>query len=178
MRLLAVALLVVSGSAFAEDDADGTLNPEELTLKSYVERARSGQVDIVTCMQGYMAVKSGRHDWGNTIFEACTDKGFNSVYHWRSYMAHNGLGRPEDPAEAADWDRKAAEAGDPIGQFNYGLDLLRGHGVAHDPIRGRQFVDRAARSGLDTAVALQESGYDPAAVTPDADEWKYEKPIF
>ena len=94
--------------------------------------------------------------------------------HWRSYMAHNGYGQPENPAEAAEWDRRAAELGDPVGQFNYGLDLLRGHGIARDPIRGRQWVDRAAAQGLDSALELQSSGYDPDVVTPDADEWKYD----
>jgi TPR repeat protein len=172
------ALLAMVAPAQADVDDDGSLNPEEMTLRSFVERARAGEADPVICMQGYMAVKSGRHDWGNDIFEACAEQGYTSVYHWRSYMAHNGLGRPEDPAEAAEWDKKAADAGDPIGQFNYGLDLLRGHGVPTDPIRGRQFIDRAASAGLDVAVELQEAAYDPAAVTPDADEWKYEKPLF
>jgi len=88
-------------------------------------------------MQGYFAVKSGRHDWGNDIFETCSEQGFTGVLHWRSYMAHNGLGRPESAEEATEWDRKAAETGDPIGQFNYGLDLLRGHGMTW----------RATRSG-------------------------------
>jgi len=61
---------------------------------------------------------------------------------------------------------------------NYGLDLLRGHGVPRDPILGRKFVDRAATAGLDVARELQDAAYDPAAVTPDADEWKYEKRVF
>ena len=181
MRRLAVALSLITctGAAHAEsDEGEGTLNPEELTLRAFVDRARSGKADIVTCMQGYFAVKSGRHDWGNEIFETCSEQGFTGVLHWRSYMASNGLGRPESAEEAAEWDRKAAAAGDPIGQFNYGLDLLRGHGVARDPIRGRQYVDRAASAGLDVARELQDAAYDPAAVTPDADEWKYEKRVF
>lgn len=180
MRRFAVALtlIAVTGAAQAESEEDGTLNPEELTLRAFVDRARDGKADIVTCMQGYFAVKSGRHDWGNDIFKTCSEQGFTGVLHWRSYMAQNGLGRPESAEEAAEWDRQAAAAGDPIGQFNYGLDLLRGHGVARDPIRGRQFVDRAASAGLDVARELQEAAYDPNAVTPDADEWKYEKRLY
>ncbi|MEL7000750.1 MAG: sel1 repeat family protein [Pseudomonadota bacterium] len=172
LRSFAMLCLLVA-PALADDDL-GELNPEELTLKSYVQRAAEGKADIVTCMQGYFATKSGKHDWANTIFETCTEQGYVASMHWRSYMAHNGLGRPEDAAEAAMWDRRAAETGDPIGQFNYGLDLLRGHGVARDPIRGRQWVDRAAAQGLDTAQELQSSGYDPESVTPDADRWKYD----
>ncbi len=52
------------------------------------------------------------------------------------------------------------------------------HGVARDPIRGCQYVDRAASAGLDVAIELQDAAYDPAAVTPDADEWKYQKRLF
>lgn len=173
MIRLAAALSLIAVPALAEDD-HGRLNPEEMTLRGYVDRAAEGKADIVTCMQGYFATKSGRHDWANTIFETCAAQGYVGVYHWKSYMAHNGYGRPEDPAEAAAWDRKAAEAGDPIGQFNYGLDLLRGHGIARDPILGRKWVDKAAAAGLDVAIELQSSGYDPDVVTPDADNWKYD----
>jgi TPR repeat protein len=170
---LGIVLPALAGEDAHEDDL-GALNPEELTLNSYIQRAAEGKADIVTCMQGYFATKSGDHEGANTIFETCTDQGYVGAMHWRSYMAHNGYGMPEDPAEAAEWDRRAAELGDPVGQFNYGLDLLRGHGIARDPIRGRQWVDKAAAQGLDSAIELQEGGYDPEVVTPDADSWKYE----
>jgi TPR repeat protein len=38
-----------------------------------------------------------------------------------AYLDNNGFGGAYNPDAAADWDRKAAEAGDPVGQFNYGL---------------------------------------------------------
>lgn len=174
MNRLAALVCLIAAPAFAEEVPGGELNPEELTLKSFVARAAEGKADIVTCMQGYAATKSGRHDWANTIFETCAAQGYVGVYHWKSYMAHNGFGRPEDAEEAAAWDLKAAEAGDPIGAFNYGLDLLRGHGIARDPIRGRQWIDRAAEAGLDVAIELRDSGYDPEVATPDADRWKYD----
>lgn len=174
MIRFATILCLAAYPVLADDDELGRLNPEEMTLRGYVERAAEGKADIVTCMQGYLATKSGRHDWANTIFKTCSEQGYVGVYHWRSYMAHNGYGRPESPAEAAEWDLKAAKAGDPVGQFNYGLDLLRGHGVPRDPILGRKWVDRAAAAGLDVAVELKASGYDPESVTPDADSWKYE----
>lgn len=175
MRHFLVLLCFLGVPAFAEDaDPGGELNPEELTLNSSVKRAAEGKADIVICMQGYFATKAGDHEGANTIFETCTEHGFVAAMHWRSYMAHNGYGRPEDASEAAAWDRRAAEMGDPVGQFNYGLDLLRGHGVSRDLIRGRQWIDKAAAQGLDSAVALQEGAYDPDVVTPDADKWKYE----
>ncbi|WP_338390859.1 SEL1-like repeat protein [Rhodobacter capsulatus] len=90
-----------------------------------------------------------------------------------SQLDDNGLGGPEDPAAAAEWNRRAAAAGDPVGLFNRGLDLLRGRGTARDPEAGRQFVDRAAAAGLDEAQRLQRAGYDWREVTPDADEARY-----
>lgn len=159
--------------ALAEGDPGGSLNPEEMTLGSVIDRAARGETSMTVCMQGYFAVKSADYAGGTAILDACADR-FTAAMHWQSYMEHNGLGRPESPAKAAEWDRRAAERGDPIGQFNYGLDLLRGHGVARDPIRGRQWVDKAAAAGLSDAIRLQGAGYDPGEVTPDADDWKYE----
>ena len=94
-----------------------------------------------------------------------------------SQIENNGLGGDYNPDASADWDRRAAEAGDPVGKFNHGLNLIRGHGIAPDEQLGRQFVDRAARDGLAIAQRLQDADYDLDAVTPDADNWKY-APLF
>lgn len=96
---------------------------------------------------------------------------------WMSQLDNNGLGGAYDPDAAADWDRRAADAGDPVGKFNYGLDLIRGHGVARDTERGRAMVDAAAADGLPIAQVLREADYDLDVVTPDADNWKY-GPMF
>jgi len=96
---------------------------------------------------------------------------------WMGQLVNNGLGGDYDPDAAAQWDRRAAEAGDPVGRFNYGLALIRGHGVTRDRARGRALIDQAARDGLDIARRLQAAQYDPEAVTPDADRWKY-APLF
>ena len=175
MPLLRLALIAALTAlpVLAEEDPGGDLNPEEMTLNSIIDRAARGESSMVVCMQGYFAVKSADYAGGKTILDACAEE-FTAAMHWQSYMEHNGLGRPEDPAKAAEWDRRAAERGDPVGQFNYGLDLLRGHGIARDPIAGRRWIDRAASAGLEDAIRLQGSGYDPDEVTPDADKWKYE----
>ena len=64
-----------------------------------------------------------------------------------------------------------------MGKFNYGIDLIRGHGVIRDEVLGRQFVDAAAQDGLKIAQRLQGADYDLDEVTPDADDWKY-APLF
>ncbi len=173
MAMAATAVLF-AGRALAEEvDPGGTLNPDEMSLNKALSRALQGDVDMVTCAQGYLMTKKGSHAQARRIFEACAARGWTGTMTWMSYMEDNGLGGPEDAKAAARWDRKAALAGDPIGQFNYGLDLLRGRGVARDQTLGRHYIDKAARAGVDAAKRLKEAGYDLDIVTPDADNWKY-----
>ena len=179
MRHLICALSLFAVPALAEDDLDpgGTLNPDEMSLNSALQKALRGDVDMVVCAQGYLMTKMGNHGDARTIFKNCADQGWTGTMTWMSYMEDNGFGGDENPDAAAEWDRLAAEAGDPVGMFNYGLDLMRGRGVARDDAAGRSFVDQAAAAGLAVAKRLQASGYDLDEVTPDADNWKY-APLF
>ena len=151
----------------------GTLNPDEMTWQSYVDRAREGETGMVICSMGYALTKSGDHDSARLLFENCANDGYSQAMTWMGQLDNNGLGGDYNPDAAAEWDRRAAEAGDPVGQLNYGLDLIRGHGVAKNAELGRQLVDQAAAAGLVNAKRLKSAGYDPSEVTPDADEWKY-----
>jgi uncharacterized protein len=175
---LFLALLSTSGYAFANDMPGGSLNPEEMSLSKAVERAREGDVDFVVCAQGYLLTKKGDHKAARTVFEECARQGYTGAMTWLSYLDDNGFGAPENAEQASKWDQKAAEMGDRVAQFNFGLDLLRGRGVPANSDLGRQYVDRAADAGLKDAIQLKNSGYDYTVVTPDADEWKYLKPAF
>ena len=170
---LALALPVAAGA----EEVLGDLNPEELTLDRVLRNAARGEVGMTTCAAGYMITKSGRHGAARALFERCADAGYTGAMTWMGQLDDNGLGAPENPDAAAEWDRRAAEAGDPVGMLNYGLDLIRGRGTVQDIEAGRRLVDRAAAAGLPTARRLQAAGYDPAEVTPDADDWKY-APLF
>lgn len=178
---LAAALLLAlpAGAGDAVDDAAelGDLNPDEMTLDRVMRDIGRGETSMVNCAQGYYITKSGRHGPARELFERCAGDGWTGAMTWMSQLDENGLGGPQDSGRAADWDRRAAEAGDPVGKFNHGLDLLRGHGVAADPAAGRRLVEEAARDGLKVAQQLQAAGFDPRAVTPDADEWRYQ-PMF
>lgn len=178
MRLatLATGLLLVSANSAlsqTETDAGGTLNPEELTLNRVMKDIAEGRTSMTICATGYYITKSGRHEMARELFERCAAAGWTHAMTWMSQLDDNGLGGPEDPDTAAEWDRRAAEAGDPIGKLNYGLDLMRGRGVAENRALGRQYIDEAARSGLPTAKRLRAADYDLDVVTPDADNWKY-----
>ncbi|WP_246043977.1 tetratricopeptide repeat protein [Ruegeria sediminis] len=155
----------------------GTLNPDEMTMGHVMDNIRRGQTDMTTCAAGYLITKSGRHAMARELFEVCAEAGYTGAMTWMGQLDNNGLGGAYDPDAAAEWDRRAAEAGDPVGKFNYGLALMRGHGVARDEARGRALVDEAARDGLKIARRLQRADYDLDEVTPDADNWKY-APLF
>jgi TPR repeat protein len=175
MILRATALLLLATPALA--DEYGTTNPEEMTLDRMVENARNGQTDMTTCASGYLMTKSGQHAMARETFEACAEAGYTRAMTWMSYLEDNGFGGDYDPDASTDWNRRAAEAGDPIGMFNHGLDLMRGHGTAEDQARGRALVDQAAAAGVEDARTLVDSSYDLDVVTPDADNWKY-APLF
>lgn len=161
-----------------EEDEFGSLNGEELSLDLMLRKLERGEFDPMACMYGYWATKSGNHVAARKIFMACADRGVVAAMPWMSNLEENGLGGPENPQGAAAWDKRAADMGYSIGQLNYGLDLLRGHGVARDETKARQLIDRAAAQGDSAAKQLIENGYDWRSVTPDADEHRYEQKLY
>jgi hypothetical protein len=180
----AIVILFLSGltvlPALAEPAEEfGTLNPEEMTIARILDDIARGRTSMMHCAAGYGITKKGDHGPARQVFEACARDGWTGAMTWMAQLDDNGLGAAgADPARAAGWDRLAAEAGDPVGQFNYGLDLLRGRGVAEDQAAGRALVDRAAAAGLPAAQRLRAAGYDLDEVTPDADNWKYEQRLY
>ncbi|WP_171212586.1 tetratricopeptide repeat protein [Ruegeria sp. HKCCA5426] len=179
MIRIAIALLFLGAAASAQtvEDEFGTLNPQDMGFGRVMSNIDNGVTDMTTCATGYYITKSGRHEMARKLFESCANAGYTSAMTWMGQLDNNGLGGDYDPDAAAAWDKRASDLGDSVGKFNYGLNLLRGHGVAQDPELGRAYVDEAARDGLKIAKRLQDSGYDPDEVTPDADEWKY-APLF
>ncbi|MCR8547553.1 sel1 repeat family protein [Salipiger sp. P9] len=178
MRNILTALcLLATAPAWAAGDEYGTTNPEELTWQSLRDRAAEGDTDMMVCASGYLMTKSGDHATARTIFEACAAAGYTAAMTWMSYMEQNGFGGEFDPDAAAEWDRQAAEAGDPVGKFNHGVNLMRGFGIARDEAAGRKLIDEAAGAGLPVAKRLQGAGYDLDEITPDADNWRY-APVF
>lgn len=173
--LICLALLPLP--ALAEAEAQGTLNPDEMSLNRNLDEALKGNTSMTTCASGYLMTKSGQHDMARKLFQECVADGYTGAMTWMSYLDDNGFGAPMDPDGAADYDRMAAEAGDPVGMFNYGLDQIRGRGTVQDEAAGRALVDQAAALGFKDAQRLQASGYDLEEVTPDADNWKY-APLF
>ncbi len=175
--LLLTSTLAVTAETRTVEDDYGTLNPQDTGFGRVMSNIDKGVVDMPTCATGYYITKSGRHGAARQLFEACAAAGYTGAMTWMSQLDNNGLGGEYNPDAAAEWDKRAADLGDPVGKFNYGLDLMRGHGVPKDEDLGRAYVDAAAKDGLKIAKRLQGAGYDLDEVTPDADNWKY-APLF
>ncbi len=177
VRILISLCLALAGGAHAQapdtvEDDFGILNPPDTGREMLVRKIEMGYVDSVTCSLGFNNTKYDNLPLARRLATICAEAGITKAMTWMSYLENNGLGGRPNPEAAADWDRRAAEAGDPIGLFNYGLDLIRGHGVEKDQAEGRRFVDRAAGEGLAIAKELQAADYDLDVVTPDADVWE------
>jgi len=149
---------------------DGTKNPMEFKLDAMPFQKPSTFV----CMAGYIFTKSGSHEIALKHHQKCADAGYQRSMLWLSYVYQNGYSTEERPDLSAYWDMRAAEAGNEVGMFNFGLDLLRGYGVGHYVVAGQYWINRAASAGHKRAIELREADYDLTVVTPDVDEarWK------
>ncbi|WP_299484186.1 sel1 repeat family protein [uncultured Roseibium sp.] len=179
MRTLAFLFsLALSGAALAQspvtvEDDLGILNPQDTGVAMLKRKIEMGVIDSVTCSLGINATKNDDHVLARKLTRRCAEAGYTKAMTWMSQLENNGMGGDYNPDAAAEWDRLAAEAGDSVGRFNYGLDLIRGHGVAQDEALGRRYIDQAAEDGLAIAERLRNAGYDLDEVTPDSDNWKY-----
>ena len=63
-------------------------------------------------------------------------------------MYAEGIGVPQDDAEAVQWYRRAAEQGTAEAQFNLGGMYLKGEGIPQDDAEAAQWFRRAAEQGF------------------------------
>ncbi|QIE42276.1 sel1 repeat family protein [Rhodobacteraceae bacterium SC52] len=175
--MLAIAGVCHADPAEKVEDEFGILNPEDTGIAMLQRKIEMGVIDSVTCSLGINATKNTDHELSRTLTTRCAEAGYTKAMTWMSQLENNAMGGDYNPDASAEWDRRAAEAGDPVGKFNHGLNLMRGHGTAQDEALGRRYVDDAASEGLAIAKRLQGADYDLDEVTPDADNWKY-GPLF
>ena len=184
MRPLAITITAVCLATTAQaeppvtvEDELGSLNPQDTGREMIIRKIEMGVIDPVTCSLGINVTKADNHALSRKLTKQCAEAGYTKAMTWMSQLENNGLGGDYNPDASAEWDRRAAEAGDPVGRFNHGLNLMRGQGVAKDEALGRRYVDQAADDGLAIAKRLQGADYDLDEVTPDADNWKYAPPF-
>jgi len=168
----AVAALLVAPAFAGEgevDTADGILNPEQLTLNYVVKNYDFAHGSLTYCAYGYAATKMGDHKDAINIFKKCSDNGSDAASIWMSYMSENGYATAKSPQDAAAWAKKAADRGYKVGQYDYGLALLMGHGVKQDVEAGKKLIGQAAAQGDTAAKELIDSDYNLDVAIPDAD---------
>jgi uncharacterized protein len=179
MKLLPAAAFIFLASAslsMAEKSEtvtdDGVLNPEEMTLNYFANRYDFKNGKSTACIYGYWATKAGDHVNGMKIFNKCASANIEAAMVWLSYMYENGFAVAKDFKAATDWSKKAADQGYKVGEYNYGLSLLRGHGVDKNDAAGREWIEKSAAQGFAAAQELIDSGYNVDIAIPDADEPK------
>ena len=146
LRRLLVACLVLwvpllSGQAFADVNAAGeALREGERLLRAPAESRDPG----AAC----------------ELFEQASRERLPRAW-WRLAQCHErGWGRSADKRQAADWYRRAAEAGFAYAQTAYGLALQRGDGVERDPVTGAGWFGRAALAGDSNAALALARAYE------------------
>lgn len=161
------ALLLLASPAWAEPynidrekaTADYEVNKEEMSVARAVMDILAGEVTPHNCAYGYLLFKAGNYDYTEEVFTQCAEAGIAGAMTWLSYGYKNGLGMPKDFEKMAYWDKRAADAGDAAGMFNYGIDLIRGQGVAKNEQAGQGWIDKAAAHGFEDALKLQNANY-------------------
>ncbi len=176
--VLTLAMFIMTNISHAEmpvtiEDNFGVLNPQDTGVQMLKRKIEMGVTDSVTCALGYNVTKYTNQKLARKFSRQCAEAGYTKAMTWMSHREDNGLGGDYNPDAAAKWDRRASQAGDTVGKFNHGLNLMRGHGIAKDEVAGRSFIDQAAKDGLAIAKRLKGADYDLDEVTPDSDNWKY-----
>ena len=82
---------------------------------------------------------------------AKAEKGDATAQNNLGVMYANGNGVAKDPAEAANWHRKAADQGFASAQYNLGVRYDNGNGVAKDPAEAVKWYRKAADQGVASA---------------------------
>lgn len=148
--LLSVILLLATFPALAED---GTLNPHEGGIAQLQEslKTRPERAGFI-CWVVYETQKGGLHAEALDALHSCAESGNAPSMILLSHAYENGLGTERSPERATYWVKQAALQGYSLGQYHYGMALLRGYGVTQDEDEARGWLQRAAEGGSETAA--------------------------
>lgn len=158
-------LLLASFPAQAEfgvEQADevGVTNPSDFSWRTYHEAMiRFPDRLGIICRNAYELHKMGNHDDALAFFTECAERGNPPSMINLAAIYDLGLGVPKDAAQSTLWLKRAAEKNYSAAQYDYGLALLRGHGVPRDETLGREWIGKAAAQGDKDALALVKSGF-------------------
>lgn len=153
--LLMMVVAFLATPALAED---GVLNPEEGGIAQLHESlsTRPERAGFI-CWVVYETQKGGMHEEALDALHDCAASGNAPSMILLSHAYENGLGTTQDPEMATHWARQAALSGYSLGQYHYGMALLRGYGVAKNAGQGRYWLEQAAEGGDENAAEVLRS---------------------
>lgn len=126
-----------------------------------------GEARADDCFDAYTnAEQTGNWSRVATICGQAAEQGSVDAQLLLGTMYLDGLGVPQDIAQAEMWLRRAAEQGHPVAQHYLGGMYLLGYGVARDAIEAEKWYRLAAEQGLaesQTALGLYYRYQDPEA---------------
>jgi hypothetical protein len=93
------------------------------------------------------AIAEGRHADARRRLEPLAERELALAQLALANLLDEGLGGPADPARAAHWYTRAADAQLPDAQLGLGLLCLQGRGVPQDDIKAYLWLSLAARGG-------------------------------
>lgn len=103
-------------------------------------------------------------------------------------LLSGSYGMKKDVKEGAEWSKKSAENGDPMGQYNYGYCLITGTGVEENIDEGTKWIEASVNQGYEPAIERlkaariddddkNDAELEPSQSTPSwlKGKWVYER---
>ncbi len=148
-----LALAAIAIPALAQDG--GVLNPEDRSIQNLSDDlARHPNRAGIICWVVYEAHKGGQHGVALGALKKCAAAGNAPSMILLAHVYENGLGTDRSPERATYWVRRAAEQDYAVGQYHYGMALLKGHGVAKNRKEALRWLRRAADNGDADAIRV------------------------
>ena len=142
-------------SATEDATAFGVTNPSDFSWRAFREAMDRFPERIgIICHNAYELDKSGDHKDAFMFFRECAERGNPPSMINLAQFYDMGWGAPASAEQSTAWLRRAAEKNYSAGQYEYGLALLRGHGVPRDEILAKVWLEKAAAQGDRDAMAL------------------------
>jgi TPR repeat protein len=112
----------------------------------------TGQAVLDEVEQWRALLKDGKDVEAIAAVEERVKAGDPEALDFLGWFYDTGRGLPHDPAKAAQFYRRAAEAGQKHAQWRYGVMLDKGEGVAPDPVAAMAWFDKSAAQGFRNAM--------------------------
>ena len=125
-----------------------------------------------TFEQGLSAYRSYDYASAFTIWRELARRGDAYSQSSLGFLYRNGLGAPQDHAEAARWFEAAAVQGVPEAQFYLGTMYLEGHGVSVAPDKAHFWCELALNQSLGAALDCRERAMQQMTAEEVLDSWR------